>query len=62
MYEYRTASFFVNARSHGHSLEEVDKYINTMQTEGWEYVELSQSAISSGINVILVIRRPDQTP
>jgi hypothetical protein len=58
MYEYRTASFFVNGRSHGHPIDEVDKFINTMQSEGWEFVELTQSALSTGISVILLFRKP----
>jgi hypothetical protein len=57
MYEYRTASFFVNGRSHGHPLEEVDKFIGSMQAEGWEFVELTQSALSTGISVILLFRK-----
>jgi len=57
MYEYRTASFFVNGRSHGHQLEEVDKWINTAVEDGWEYVEMTQGALSTGISVIVVVRR-----
>jgi hypothetical protein len=57
MYEYRTASFFVNGRSHGHPLDEVDKFINTIQLEGWEFVQLTQSALTTGISVILLFRK-----
>ena len=60
MFEYRTASFFVTARAHGHPIDEVDKYINTMESEGWEFVDLSQSALTAGLSVILVFKRPVQ--
>lgn len=58
MYEYKTASFFVNGRAHGHPIDEVDKFINATISEGWELVDLTQSALATGISVILLFRRP----
>ncbi len=58
MYEYRTASFFVNGRAHGHPIDEVDKWISQMITEGWELVDLTQSALATGISIILLFKRP----
>jgi len=61
MYEYRTASFFVAGKTHGHAIEEVDKGIHTIQGEGWEYVQLTQSALPTGIWIIVIFRRPEQS-
>ncbi len=57
MVEYKTASFFVAGKAHGHPVDEVDKYLNHMVEEGWEYVEMTTSALSTGIWIIVLFKK-----
>jgi hypothetical protein len=61
MFEYRTASFILQAKKNGEPLSQVDDALSKLQTDGWDFVQLSSSATVGAIVVVLVVRREKTT-